>query len=87
MSGVRRQVSGVRGQVSGVRCQVSGVTCNFFSLFFFGQSGEASRRRFCYQRCLPRLVCIILDYGQLEKKVESEHQLLLDLYILNTKVI
>ena len=75
--------------VSYVRCQVSGVTFEVSQVLFFGQSGEASRRRFCYQRCLPRLVCIILDYGQLEKKkkIESEHQLLLDLYILNTKVI
>ena len=48
--------TGVRCQVSGVRCQVSGVKCNIIFLFFFGQSGGASRVRIFYRRGLPRLV-------------------------------
>ena len=41
--------------MSCVRCHVSG----FFG-FIFGQSGEASRWRVCYQRGLPRLVFLAL---------------------------
>ena len=33
--------------------------CQIFCIsFFFGQSGEASQGRVCYQRGLPRLVCV-----------------------------
>ena len=45
--------------MSHVTCHVSHVTCHmyfFYFLFFFGQSGEASQGRVCYQRGLPRLV-------------------------------
>ena len=51
-------MSHVMCQVSGVRCQVSHVIF-FILLFFFLQSGEASRWRVCYQRGLPRLVFIV----------------------------
>ena len=43
--------------MSGVICQVSHVIFNFFLIYFFLQSGEASRWRvFFYQQSLPRLV-------------------------------
>ena len=62
MSGVSCQVSGVTCHVSGVRCHVSGVTCIYIYIFFFLQSGEASRWRVCYQRGLPRLVSLVVIY-------------------------
>ena len=64
------QVSHVTCHISGVTCHMSCVTCHmsqFFFLFylfiylFFGQSGEASRWRVCYQRGLPRLVFSNMD--------------------------
>ena len=51
--------------MSRVTCHMSPVACHmslvgflfyFFLLLFFRQSGEASQRRVCYQRGLPRLV-------------------------------
>ena len=56
VSPVRCYMSYVTCQVSPVACHVSGVTCLFFCSLFFGQSGEASRWRVCYQRGLPQLV-------------------------------
>ena len=71
VSGVRCHVSGVTCQVSRVRFHVSGVTChNFFSFFFFGQSGGTSRWRVCYQRGLPRLVYILLSTKFLFSKLQ-----------------
>ena len=50
MSHVICHMSHVRCQVSGVRCHMS---CLFFYfIYFFRQSGEASRWRVCYQRGL-----------------------------------
>ena len=62
-------MSGVTCQVSRVRCHVSHVTChinfNLLFIYFFGQSGEASRWRVCYQRGLPRL--FILSFTHLNE--------------------
>ena len=44
--------------MSPVTCHMSCVTCNYFFLFF-GQSGETSWWRVCYQSGLPRLVSIV----------------------------
>ena len=50
-------MSHVTCHMSRVTCHMSCVTCIiYFLLLFFGQSGEASRWRVCYQRGLPRLV-------------------------------
>ena len=52
-------MSCVTCHMSHVMCHMSRVTCKiFFLLIFFGQSGESSRWRVCYQRGLPRLVSI-----------------------------
>ena len=62
--------------VSGDTCHVSHVTCHmspshvmchiFIYLFIFGQSGEASQGRVCYQRGLPRLVFKRVKYFTLK---------------------
>ena len=61
-------VSGVTCHVSHVKCHQSHVTCHvshvrllllyIYIFIFFGQSGEASQGRVCYQRGLPRLVLL-----------------------------
>ena len=56
-------MSGVRCHMSSVTCHMSGVMarCHELFFFFFGQSGEASRWRVCYQQGLPRhAICHIL---------------------------
>ena len=60
MSCVTCHVSHVMCHVSRVTCHMSHVTIFFlFSFsFLFGQSGEVYQWRVCYQRGLPRLVCI-----------------------------
>ena len=68
VSYVRCHMSRVRCHVSGDRCHVSRVTCHrskiYIYIFFFGQSGEASRWRVCYKRGLPRLVFLtVLTIG------------------------
>ena len=42
--------------VSHVTCHMSQVTSQLLFVYFFGQSGGASRWSVCYQRGLPRLV-------------------------------
>ena len=44
--------------MSRVTCHVSDI---FYFLFIFGQSGEASQGRVCYQRGLPRLVFTVRE--------------------------
>ena len=63
-------VSGVTCHVSHVKCHQSHVTCHvshvrllllyIYIFIFFGQSGEASQGRVCFQRGLPRLVLKLL---------------------------
>ena len=57
-------MSHVMCHMSYVMCHMSRVTCHvshvFFIFLFFYETGEAYRWRVCYQRGLPRLVCINL---------------------------
>ena len=59
-------VSCVMCHVSRVTCHMSPVTCHLSHVTChkkIGQSGEASRWRVCYQRGLPRLVFMMIDYN------------------------
>ena len=68
MSCVTYHLSHITCPLSPVTCHVSYVMCHmlqyflFFFSYFFGQSGEASRWRVCYQRGLPRLVYFVLCF-------------------------
>ena len=70
-------VSHVTCYVSRVTCQ--GVTCHvshvtffiFYFIILFWQSGEAYRWRVCYQRGLPRLVCLESQIITLSQKCQK----------------
>ena len=68
MSHVTCHVSRVMYHMSHVMCQISH---DFNFNFFFGQSGETSRWRVCYQRGLPRLVLINTQFYTIAAGTET----------------
>ena len=78
MSCFKCQVSHVRCHMSGVICWVSGVKCIFiFCIYFFLQSGGASRWRVFYQQGLSRLVNLVPGHNRHLSKVSIANLLFL----------
>ena len=71
--------------LSHVTCHLSHVTCHVSKViffFFFGQRGEASRWRVCYQRRLPRLTVWLYMFGR-GSHYQSDNNLMWLFQILN----